>query len=378
MEYIAYKKFKKNRDHKIQERADSRASEARTDGPVLTDDDERFFERLTSEDGYSDVDGNRPPLPPRVKTPDYSWDSETDSYVGPRKDEGEEAVTSTKGKGKDSSDSGLKRNGTINRLNLWIRRPKKDSLEPTNAEIPVAEEEREKDDLSRVLDDLNLAARNNKTFSISKDSQDLVGQFTMVLKDLVNGVPTAATDLKHLLDDHDGTLARNYEKLPGSMKKLVTNLPTKLTNSVAPELLAVAAASQGLEHDKDAGGGIKGQAMKLLIPKNMGELVTKPSAIVGMLKAIMNALKLRWPAFIGTNVIWSVALFLLMFVLWYCHKRGRDVRLEKEKAAADDVEGRVEELSDVDSAIGSVSTPIALESRSSPQLLENAGASAGR
>lgn len=316
MEYIAYKKFKKNRDHKVQERADSRASVARTDGPVLTDDDERFFERLTSEDGYSDIDGNRPPLPPRVKTPDYSWDSETDSYVGPRKSEDGEAVK-TKGKGKDSNESGLKRNGTINRLNLWIRRPKKDSLEPTNAEIPIAEEEREKDDLSRVLDDLNLAARNNKTFSISKDSQDLVGQFTMVLKDLVNGVPTAATDLKHLLDDHDGTLARNYEKLPGSMKKLVTNLPTKLTNSIAPELLSVAAASQGLEHDKAAGGGIKDQAMKLLIPKNMSELVTKPSAIVGMLKAIMNALKLRWPAFIGTNVIWSVALFCESHsVLW--------------------------------------------------------------
>lgn len=314
MEFIAYKKFKKNRDHKVKEREDSRASEARarSDGPVLTDDDERFFERLTSEDGYSDVDGNRPPLPPRVKTPDYSWDSETDSYVGPRQDEDDEgSKTRGKGKGKGTEDNetGLKRHGTINRLNLWIRRPKKDSLEPTHAEIPVAEEEREKDDLSRVLDDLNLAARNNKTFSISKDSQELVSQFTMVLKDLVNGVPTAATDLKHLLDDHDGTLARNYDKLPGSMKKMVTSLPTKLTSSLAPELLAVAAASQGVEHDKDAGGGIKDQAMKLLIPKNMGELVTKPSAIVGMLKAIMNALKLRWPAFIGTNVIWSVALF---------------------------------------------------------------------
>lgn len=51
------------------------------------------------------------------------------------------------------------------------------------------------------------------------------------------------------------------------------------------------------------------------------------------------------------------------------------MRLEKEKAAAADVEGRVEELSDVDSAIGSVSTPIALESRTSPALIEAAGGS---
>ena len=33
-----------------------------------------------------------------------------------------------------------------------------------------------------------------------------------------------------------------------------------------------------------------------------------------------------------------------MTVLWYCHKRGREVRLEKE--ASQRVEGRVEELPD--------------------------------
>lgn len=60
-----------------------------------------------------------------------------------------------------------------------------------------------------------------------------------------------------------------------------------------------------------------------------------------------------------------------MFVLWYCHKRGREVRLEKEKADAADVEGVVEELSDGDSVIGSASTQLGLESRTSPPLLEN-------
>ncbi|CAN8103048.1 unnamed protein product [Discula destructiva] len=407
LEFLAYKKFKKNRDTKTQARDEARTAEVRAhaDGPVLTDDDERFFERLTSEDGFSDVDGNRPPLPPRVKTPDYAWDSETDSYVGPRREDETDVVATGKGMVKDDGDedlngkgkgkgkehegaattTSLKRGGTINRLNVWIRRPKNksDTLEPTNAAIPIAEEEREKDDLSRVLDDLNLAARNNKTFSLSQDSQELVGKFTVVLKDLVNGVPTAATDLRHLLDDHDGTLARNYDKLPGSMKKMVTSLPSKLTGSLAPELLAVAAASQGLEHDRDAAaaagaGGVKDQAMKLLMPKNLAELVTKPSAIVGMLKAIMNALKLRWPAFIGTNVIWSVALFLLMFVLWYCHKRGREVRLEKEKTDAADMEGRVEEVSDNDSGIASVSTPLGIGSRPPPPLLEGPGASSSR
>lgn len=40
---------------------------------------------------------------------------------------------------------------------------------------------------------------------------------------------------------------------------------------------------------------------------------------------------------------------VLMFVLWYCHKRGREVRLEKEKADAEtpiDGSDRIEELPD--------------------------------
>lgn len=328
LEYIAYKKFKKNRDAKVQAREEAKdeaahaTSDSKSHSPastsgsaVLTDDDELFFERLTGESTYSDEDGKRPPLPPRTKTPDYAWessDNEGDSSHQPeRKSQGE---TTTAVNPKTSSPEDPKP-GLKSRLTYLVRRTtvggKNKSLEPSSAATTLspAEEARETEDLSRVLDDLNLAARNNKTFSLSQDSQELVGQFTAVLKDLVNGVPTAATDLRHLFEDHDGTLARNYEKLPGSMKKLVTSLPTKLTGSLAPELLAVAAESQGLRGADAPTGGIKDQALKLVMPKNMSELVTKPSAIVGMLKAIMNALKLRWPAFIGTNVIWSVALF---------------------------------------------------------------------
>lgn len=320
LEYFTYKKIKKHRDPKEKFRQETSYNVASTPttenagGPVLTDDDELFFERLTSEDGsYTDEAGKRPPLPPRGNTPDYAWDSDENTPTAPAATDN--SNNNTKTSEKDSSHGG---NPAMRGLSFLVRHNpitakkannKSAGLEPTNLAVPLAEEEREKNDLSRVLDDLNLSARNNKTFSLSKDSQELVSQFTVVLKDLVNGVPTAATDLRHLFEDHDGTLARNYEKLPSSMKKLVTNLPTKLTGSLAPELLAVAAESQGLKHDKSAKGSIKEQAMNLVMPKNLSELVTKPSAIVGMLKAIMNALKTRWPAFIGTNVIWSVALF---------------------------------------------------------------------
>lgn len=120
-----------------------------------------------------------------------------------------------------------------------------------------------------------------------------------------------------------------YKNLPDFIKKLVTQLPTKFKGHLAPELLAAAAEVPGLA--KGPGITIK-------------DLVAKPGAIYSLLRAIMNALKLRWPAFIGTNVLLSLALFVLLFVLWYCHKRGKEVRLEQE--AKKNCEGRIEELED--------------------------------
>jgi hypothetical protein len=291
LEYIAYRKFKKNRDRKVEERAklqeEAEAARARSKsptgsslgpGPVLTDDEQLFFERLTSEDGFSDENGKRPPLPPRMKTPDISWDSDADSYV-----RNEDVGAKEKGKGKQKPGDGKKGDSKQqpSRFSFFTRKTGKNDLQPTSLAVPKAEEEREKDDINKVLDDLNLSARNNKTFSLSKESAEMVGMFTIVLKDLVNGVPTATNDLKKLFDDHDGTLAKNYEKLPKSMQKMVTTLPNKVTGALAPELLAVAAESQGLKDDGAPKGGIKDQAMKLIVPKNLSELVTKPSAIVG-------------------------------------------------------------------------------------------------
>ena len=325
LEYFAIKKFKKHREEKRksereagQEKGQQEArkgsssaesprsgsSHRDTPAPVLTDSDKDFLEQLTGSSADHDDDedeGPRPPLPPRVKTPDLTWDSDSESFrkVQPEKEK----------------KSGAKPQRSLSkRISLFSRKEKgkkgdKD-LDAARLTVPEPEVDNEKDDLSRVLDDLNLSARNNKAFSLSADSTELVGKFTLVLKDLVNGVPTAVNDLTSLLDDRDGTLAKNYEKLPKSFKKLVTQLPDKLTSTLAPELLAVAAEAQGLgKPEASDKGGLKTAAKKLLTPKNLSELVTKPGAVVGMLKGIMNALKLRWPAFMGTNVIWSVAIF---------------------------------------------------------------------
>ncbi|KAK8090879.1 hypothetical protein PG994_000384 [Apiospora phragmitis] len=367
LEYFTYKKVKKHRAEKAEKERVESANEETHQGaaspspkvisepvgtPLLREEDERFLERLTSPDPDDD-EAVRPPLPPRIKTPTIEWDSETESFVskeGGAKGKGKAKATDPK---PDSTPGKPKRFATITTLgrNLSQRvRPTANSgLKLQNVPL-VTEREvvREETDITRILDDLDLSAKNNKVFSLSADSGEMVRKFNLVLKDLVNGVPTAYGDLTALLDDRDGTLARNYEKLPSSLKKLVTTLPNKLTSTLAPELLAVAAEAQGLGAEEAKKGGIKDAAKNFLTPKSLQDLVTKPGAVVGLLKGIVNALKVRWPAFIGTNVIWSLALFLLLSALWYCHKRGREVRLEAEAAARDPIDGsaRIEELPD--------------------------------
>ncbi|KAI2617039.1 hypothetical protein GGS26DRAFT_577542 [Hypomontagnella submonticulosa] len=355
--------------------------------PILDQEDEKFLERLTSPSDASAHNANGdgddetpPPLPPRVKTPVIELeDSDASSFAS--KDEQQDLSPSAtskdegKGKGKDEKEKEKeksdgektkhKRFSFVTNLsrNISLKRKPGDKQhqdhkhkhadhltvpDATTSSDPDKEAQKEEKDMARVLSDLNLAASiDNRAFSLSRESAETLRAFTQVLKDLVNGVPTAYADLVHLIEDRDGVLARSYEKMPKALKKLVAQLPDKLTSSLAPELLAVAAEAQGL--NEGAGVGVK----KLLSAGNLMELVTKPGAVAGLLKGIVNALKTRWPAFVGTNVLWSVAVFLLLSVLWYCYKRGRETRLEKEAVdAAAVVDREVEEVDEEGKKIG--------------------------
>ncbi|KAI1196752.1 hypothetical protein F5X97DRAFT_304256 [Nemania serpens] len=346
--------------------------------PVLDHEDEKFLERLTSSHSSLDVTGDDedetpPALPPRIKTPVLDIDSDTSSVRS--KEAGKDEESKGKGKGKESEHEGEKEKekeklsdrfkhftsatGNFTRNISFRRKPVPNSqsqsqsqsesaLEPNTLSVPSPPEAvHETSDLARILDDLNLSARNNRAISLSSESAAMARRFTQVLKDLTNGVPTAYDDLIALLEDRDGLLARNYEKLPSGLKRLVAQLPEKLTTSLAPELLAAAAEAQGLHASqkagmmKEEGGGFKAAAKGYLSPASLRDLVTKPGAVAGLLKGIVNALKTRFPAFVGTNVLWSLAVFLLLSMLWYCYKRGREVRLEREAAEGEkgDVDG---------------------------------------
>ncbi|KAL3420128.1 hypothetical protein PVAG01_08627 [Phlyctema vagabunda] len=345
MEYFTYKKIKKHQ-------AEKRASEG-AQTPVINEEDEHFLERIIS------AEGTPPPLPNRPSFVDNGTAGDATgntSQLVPHNNEAaatekittEKVKPRDKGKGKETEKKDIKKNNRFSFIQRTFSKKEKTTA-PPKSEGPVSPEEahEEEEDINKILDDLNLAAVNNRAFSISKESQEVVQKFTVILKDLINGVPTAYDDLVNLIEDSQGTLAKSYDHLPAFLQKLITQLPNKLTSSLAPELLAVATEAQAFNVAGGTAattGGLMGAAKSFLTPTSLKDLVTKPGAVVSMLKAIMNALKLRWPAFMGTNVLLSLGLFVLLFVFWYCHKRGREVRLAGEKVV--DSEGRVIELED--------------------------------
>ncbi|KAL4794627.1 hypothetical protein BDV19DRAFT_364515 [Aspergillus venezuelensis] len=201
-----------------------------------------------------------------------------------------------------------------------------------------SETKQENEDMTEILDKLNLAADNNRVFSISDETQELLRKFKLIFKDLINGVPTAYHDLEMLLTNGNRQLQDTYSNLPSFLQKLIEKLPERWTESLAPEMIAVAAeraSKSGVNVDNIGKAAAAANKMGIQVP-SLKELVGKPAAIVGMLRSIMAFLRARFPAVLGMNVLWSLALFILLFVLWYCHKRGREVRLENERLVTEE------------------------------------------
>ena len=380
LEYFTYKKIKKHKEEKAREKkaTEDLIREQKGKAPeeprnvVLAPDDESFLEALISADGPA------PPLPPR---PELTWEESSvvrrSGEVSPASsvDEGTPAAEEGDKDGKKEEAKDKKDKKKKHRSILPFFKKKDDTLKPEA--VSPEEEAKEERDISRILRTLNLAPEGDRAVSLTPDISAVAHRFTLILKDLAAGVPTAYGDLVRLIEDRDNLLDKTFAKLPSSLQKLVMQLPDKVTASIAPDVLAAAAKAQGVEVATEA--GLKEAAMSLLTVRGLQEMVTKPGALAGMLRSIVEALKLRFPAFMGTNLLWSVAIFceftlrtgllpppiypmvvlmdvtVLLFVLWYCHKRGKEERLKKEEA---DKEGTandgpiVEEPSDDEVADG--------------------------
>jgi hypothetical protein len=187
---------------------------------------------------------------------------------------------------------------------------------------PEAKEQDERE-VSVLLDRLNLSAINNRVFSFSDQSQKLYGEFTLILKDIVNGAPTAWDDLENLLKNNDKQLQQTFKSMPPFVQTLVKSLPAKFATSMGPEIMAMAGDKPGNDLKKQmevagkASSSISAQNINLDVKKkqkrrvpNIKDLAARKGAVTSMLTNIVNFLKLRFPAFVtGTNVVMSLAVF---------------------------------------------------------------------
>ncbi len=177
--------------------------------------------------------------------------------------------------------------------------------------VSDVEAKKEEDDMAMVLEKLNLAAVNNRVFSISDETQELLQKFNQVFKDLINGVPTAYDDLESLLTNGDRQLQKTFNHLPTFLQKLIAQLPKRMTETIAPELMAAAAAGaekSGINTAKAAKAAGAARRMGFKTP-SLKDLVGKPGAVASIMRSIITFLRARFPAFLGMNVLWSLALF---------------------------------------------------------------------
>ena len=196
--------------------------------------------------------------------------------------------------------------------------------------------EKEANEVSVLLDNLNMSSINNRVFAFSAETQKIYERFALVLKDIINGAPTAYEDMDKLMRDAGPKLEEQFKSMPPFVQTLVKSLPMKL----GPEIMAVASEKPGSDMNaklaaasKQSSGtspsapGISAAASaadkkdsddpatqdknkkKRRIPGVKG-LVSEKGAVAGMLRSCVNFLQTRFPFLASmTNVVMSLAVF---------------------------------------------------------------------
>ena len=209
----------------------------------------------------------------------------------------------------------------------WTFANKKDfHAEPVYKEDGTIDEaatkEKQEKEVSVLLDNLSLSSINNRVFSFSAESQKYYDRFTQVLKDTLNGAPTAYEDMDKLMRDAGPTLEKNFASMPPFVQTLVKSLPAKLGASLGPELMAAASEKPG--HDMkarmeagekggastEASGSKDGQQKKKRRIPGLKSLTSSNGVVASILRNIVNFLQVRFPFLVSTtNVVMSLAVF---------------------------------------------------------------------
>lgn len=266
--------------------------------------------------------------------------------------------------------SSLPKIPSIPPISSWYKSKDKDATqEPVLKEDGTVDEaatkEKQEKEVSVLLDNLNMASINDTVFAVSSETHKIYERFALVLKDTINGGPTAYEDMEKLMKDAGPTLEKQFNSMPPFVQTLVKSLPAKLGTTLAPELLAAASQKPGHDmkvqmdaKDKSSEAPEEGEKKKKKIPGLKG-LISQQGAVAAILRNTVQFITTRFPFLASaTNVVMSLSVFstlivikhccvtydtdvltVLMFVFWYCHKRGREARLakasESEKAAGD-------------------------------------------
>lgn len=323
--------------------------------PVLDAEDQIFLERLAAI--ASEPEGDAPPLPTR---PAAVVDGAGEMRVGKDAQEalmdGADKIalpmspgepTETTGKGKEkatgdglgrkksvmsyfspvvdrfkSKDKGKQTQDKTDKLSEKDRKTMADDLQSAAQAAKTSdleEQKRENKEITDILEDLNMSAVNNRVFSFSKESEELLNKFTQVLKDIVNGVPTAYNDLEKLFTEYDTQLKKMYGGLPPFLQNMVKSLPAKLTATLGPELLAANAEKPGFDM-KAAASGSKSKRSKIPSIPSLKSIISAQGAVATALRSIVNFLKFRFPALAGgTNLIMSLAVFRKSTTTYSCN-----------------------------------------------------------
>lgn len=187
-----------------------------------------------------------------------------------------------------------------------------------------ATKEKQEKEVSVLLDNLSLSNINNRVFSFSAESQKYYDRFTQVLKDTLNGAPTAYEDMDKLMKDAGPTLEKHFNSMPPFVQTLVKSLPAKLGATLGPELMAAASEKPGNDlkarmestNKSDAGGASAesseskpGEKKKRRIP-GLKSLTSSNGVVASILRNIVNFLQVRFPFLVSTtNVVMSLAVF---------------------------------------------------------------------
>jgi hypothetical protein len=313
----------------------------KAEAPVLSEEDEQFLNHITS-------DAKAPALPARPRVVDLPLAGEArgnDAQIAlmdgaqniplpdtPNEVSEEPPMLEGSATALEDSTTAAKDRKKKKSTWSWLRRDSRDANRKATAAglMDVAEglksadakpnedglvedpqAKKEEEDMTIVLERLNLAAVNNRVFSISDETQVLLQQFNQIFKDLVNGVPTAYDDLESLLKNGDRQLQKTFNHLPSFLQQLIERLPETITKGLGPEIMAAAAEraeKSGINAENVGKAAAAAKKMGLKTP-GLRDLIGKPGAIVGMMRSVMAYLRARFPAFMGMNVLWSLALF---------------------------------------------------------------------